>query len=180
MIIRAVFQRKSKEECLIIIQCATGHLYGDLIACARYRVDDEREKAPVECGITHVLFVIHLPRQGRVNGVTVGSSFVSFQGGKWLSAHVDDHSESPISLQEALSTPISELFYNMGFSSNSEDIPGRQRTKNFCLCSRLYDCIQAAVAEMIGSKKRTDWATRVRILLQLIPQKPDFPLGLFI
>ena len=183
-IYRTSFERRCMDECWIIIQCASGHLCGDLIACARYRVDDEREKAcyrTQKCGRTHVLFVIHLPRQG--SGVTIGSSFVSFQGGKWLSAHIDDlraYSESPLSIDDALSTPVSDVFYNMGFisSDKSDRREVSEIKKAFCQCSRLYDCTQAAVAEMIGSKKRKDWASRVKILLSLIPHHPEFPLGL--
>ena len=40
-----MFERRSREDSLLIIQCDSGHLYSDLIACARYRVDDEREKS---------------------------------------------------------------------------------------------------------------------------------------
>ena len=106
---------------LLIIQCDSGHLYGDLVACARYRIDDEREKAHLQRkpnhGVTHVLFIIHLPRR-EMGGNREGSSFVGFQGGSWISAHVDDiraPSEEDLTLQEALSAPINELFYNMPF-----------------------------------------------------------------
>eukprot|EP00731_Ephydatia_muelleri_P002837 Em0001g2837a len=46
--IRSLFQRKpgtENENVLIIIQCQSGHQYGDLIACARYRVNDERSSS---------------------------------------------------------------------------------------------------------------------------------------
>ena len=122
---------------LLIIQCDSGHLYGDLVACARYRIDDEREKAllqkekdvekekalrkkekalrekKVTEGITHVLFIIHLPRRGKTS-----FSFVGFQGGSWISAHIDDihvQSEAALTLDDALNATISELFYNMPF-----------------------------------------------------------------
>ena len=92
-------------------------MYGDLIACARYRIDDERERAHSRAnGRTHVLFIVYLPRRGDV----IGSSFVGFQGGQWVSAHIDElqaSSEDALSLHEALSAPISDLFYNMGFVS---------------------------------------------------------------
>ena len=108
----------------MIIQCDSGHLYGDLVACARYRIEDEKEKAlrkkgkslrekKVVTGTTHVLFIIHLPRRGGSRGF----SFVGFQGGSWISAHIDDihvQSEAALTL-DALNVTISELFYNMPF-----------------------------------------------------------------
>ena len=60
---------------------------GDLIACARYKVSDERARLSGMnrgLGSTHVLFVIHLPRQ------SASSSFIGFQGEPWISAHIDE------------------------------------------------------------------------------------------
>ena len=97
-----------------------------MIACARYRIDDERVKANDkrkihdQQGKTHVIFLIHLPRYGGT-GTDRGSTFVGFQGGTWISAHIDDirvPSEGALTLDDALSAPISELFYNMPFSDD--------------------------------------------------------------
>ena len=46
-------------------------------------------------------------------------------------------------------------------------------------CYRLYNCIQAAVARMVeNDDTRKEWAAhRVRLLLELIPQNPTYPLG---
>ena len=113
-----------KDESLLIIQCDSGHLYGDLLACARYRIDDEREKSKFRHtkgnGSTHVLFLIHLPRQ--IDNAS--SSFVGFQGGSWISAHIDDIRpplRSDFTLDDAQSAPISQLFYN-GLFITSETI----------------------------------------------------------
>ena len=112
-----MFTSTSGADRLLIIQCDSGHLYGDLLACARYRIDDERERARAHAkGRTHVLFIIHLPRKGDV----VGSSFVGFQGGQWVSAHINElqpSSEEALTVADAISAPISDLFYNMGFVS---------------------------------------------------------------
>ena len=119
------FSRYNKKDILLIIQCDSGHLYGDLIACARYRIDDEREKANNQLQHSiHVLFVIHLPRQFSETKKH-GSSFVGFQGGHWISAHLDDicaPTETALTLNNALSAPISDLFYSGDFISTKESV----------------------------------------------------------
>ena len=109
------FQRESGQthNSLLILQCDSGHLDGDLIACARYRIYDERARSLMQNSIqgregsTHVLFIIHLPQQA------TGSSFVGFQGDPWISTHIDDlrPAEGTLpTLNEALGATISELF----------------------------------------------------------------------
>ena len=98
------------DDYLLVIQCDSGHMNGDLIACARYRIYDERVKALVkkERGVTHVLFIINLPHQ-----VLASSRFVGFQGDPWISAHIDDlrpTSGDTIDPLNAISATISELF----------------------------------------------------------------------
>jgi len=67
---------------LVVIQCDSGHLHGNLIACARNRIYDIMTRGD-ENQTTHVLFIIHLPRQ--LTGTLVG-----FQGDPWISIHIDD------------------------------------------------------------------------------------------
>ena len=72
----------------------------------------------------HVLFVIHFPRQFSETKKH-GSSFVGFQGGHWISAHLDDicaPTETAFTLNEALNAPISDLFYNEEFMFNEEPV----------------------------------------------------------
>ena len=94
-----------------MIQCDSGHLNVDLIACARYRIYDKRAEAALRNerkGCTHVLFIIHLPRQ------LAGSSFVGFQGDPWISTHIDDLRSTTggtIALHKVMGLSISELFY---------------------------------------------------------------------
>ena len=99
---------------LIVIQCDSGHKNGNLIACARYRIYDERIKAinknkvQNRIGVTHVLFIINLPHQ-----IFPSSSFVGFQGDPWISYHIDDlrpTSGNTIEPQQAILANISELF----------------------------------------------------------------------
>lgn len=105
---------------LIVIQCDSGHINSDLIACARYRIYDERIKALEQHkeSITHVLFIINLPHE------LLDSSFVGFQGDPWISAHIDDlkpSSEATIQPQEAISEPISRIFIGGYLSNDTKD-----------------------------------------------------------
>ena len=110
-----MFQRdeEDKQNRLLVIQCDSGHLNGDLIACARYRVYDEQVNAlnkkeiHKRDGVTHVLFIINLPHH------VSSSSFVGFQGNPWISSHIDDlrpTSSDTIEPLHAIETNISELF----------------------------------------------------------------------
>ena len=100
------------KSCLVIIQCDSGHLNGDLIACARYQIYDLRTRADIG-QIMHVLFIIHLPHQ------VSSSSFVGFQGEPWISTHIDDlrpTSGDAVAAFEAIGSTISELFLGISFT----------------------------------------------------------------
>ncbi|XP_064403130.1 E3 ubiquitin-protein ligase RNF213-like isoform X2 [Halichondria panicea] len=110
---------------LVIVQCDSGHLNSDLIACARYRVCDEairaKDKNKIHGGnnidVTRILFVIHLPQQ------EVKSQFVGFQGDPWISVHIDDlraTSEITVIPEQALNASISELFIGKLREKNQE------------------------------------------------------------
>lgn len=101
---------------LAIIQCDSGHLKADLIACARYHMYDLRAKADDE-QITHILFIVRLPQHN--------SSFISFQGDPWISSHIDDlrpMSENTISDSEANKLTISELLIGAIDSAKDQEI----------------------------------------------------------
>ncbi len=73
--------------------------------------------------MTHVLFIINLPRT-ELSTTKNNSSFVGFQGGSWKSSHIDDiqqPSSEQLTLDEARSAPINELFYNMQFVSKKQE-----------------------------------------------------------
>ena len=113
-----------------MIQCDSGHVNGDLIACARYRIYDKRAEAlhrNKRKGSTHVLFIIHLPRQ------VVGSPFVGFQGDPWISSHIDDlrpARDSTITLHEAMNVSISQLFFGK-MSADKDGRVGEEKTSTF-------------------------------------------------
>ena len=106
----------SGRPCLLIIQCDSGHINGDLIACARYRIYDMRAKAKMQSrllrsrcyNVTHVVIIIHLPVQ------VANSNFVGFQGDPWVSCHIDElrpSDKSAITLEVAQMVTVRQLFY---------------------------------------------------------------------
>ena len=155
-----VFTANTEHNRLLIIQCTKADENFDLIACARYRVMDERKKKETN-GVTHILFIVQLPR---VNG---GTSFSSFQGGQWVSAHIDDlHVSANIDkvLRSALSNPLHLFFKSLVENS---DIP-----LEFNPCFLIRDTIHLAVASVISSKRMCARMENVIfILLRLIPVK---------
>ena len=150
-----VFQTAS----LLIIQCDSGHLHGDLIACARYRIYDMRAKALLNkyqiSHTTHVLFIIHLPVQ------TVHSSFVGFQGDPWISCHIDElrpSEKGAITLEGAQGVPISRLFYG-GLEEDETQLPELERqTSDF---SRNIDGI---VFERMRSAEGEEEVDDIRVV----------------
>ena len=68
-----------------------------------------------------MLFIVNLPRK-ESDTRRSGSKMVGFQGGAWISAHIDDIRQpckEKLRLEEARSAPIHELFYNMNFISSA-------------------------------------------------------------
>ena len=120
------FQRRAGDayHSLLVIQCDSGHLNSDLIACARYRIYDKKTEAALQNegeGCTHILFIIHLPRQ------LVGSMFVGFQGDPWISTHIDNlrATNDTVMLHEAIGVPISQLFYGGVATSEGLEAPNK-------------------------------------------------------
>lgn len=167
----------------MIIQCDSGLMTGDLIACARYRIYDLKAKAVAKETTTHVLFVIHLPRNKN------NSSFVGFQGDPWVSFHIDDlrpTSDVSISVKDAISMKISELFIGNRHKDSSEDeldLPEDvssienepielQRFSDIerkTTCNRrLHGCIQAAASKLKDTTRRC--TERLTLLVRLIPE----------
>ena len=137
-----LFQRSS-ENCLVVIQCDSGHLNGDLIACARYRIYDLRAKA-CEGQTTHVLFIIHLPQQ-------IPCSLVGFQGEPWISAHIDDLKPArgdTVNLQDVIGgVCISAIFFGGARETSTND-------------DGLTPCMHQDSQDMIDEKNMATWAEK--------------------
>ena len=140
---------ESERPCLLIIQCDSGHINRDLIACARYRIYDKRANALLNRSkshhVTHVVFIVHLPVQ------VVRSTFVGFQGDPWVSCHIDELRPSDtnaITLELAQGTRISTLFYG------ALDEPGLDRQT-----SELSSNMEGVVFErVISTEERMEEA----------------------
>ncbi len=204
---RPVFLRKpgDTDAHLLIIQCDSGHVDGDLIACARYRIYDERAKSKIQNSIhgkednTNVLFIIHLPRQATT------SSFVGYQGDPWISTHIDDirsPTEATITPWKAMEASISDLFYSKAkheavqekrMQTEGEEmlaeplgptkqvlpqVPTPHELHATGYYQRLHYCIQAAASKLQDSERNKTRSTdRVDILVGLVPKKPTLLLG---
>lgn len=140
---RDCFQKSQHESCLLIIQCDSGHLNSDLIACAKYRVDDIWDdmncifdKNEHHC---YVLFTVLIPREHNK------SSFVSFLGGDWICSHIDNFCPetdySPVTLA-LTGTPLSKLFYDETIQD--------QLHHSFNHCQFLYKNIATALSTLIN------------------------------
>ena len=153
---------------LVIIQCDSGHLNSDLIACARFRVCEEAIHAKMKNeihgrdDITHVLLIIRLPPQ------EVKSQFVGFQGDPWISVHIGDlrpTSEATVIPEQAVDAFISELFIR-----HRESILLHPQHR------RLHSCVQAAVS-LLKDSQRDRAVLRIQKLMALIPKAPPEQLG---
>ena len=125
---------------MLIVQCDSGHLNSELIACAKYRVDDiwEDMNGSVKYNC-YVLFTVLIPREYNQ------SSFVSFLGGDWICSYIDDFfpetNISPVTL--ALNgTPLSKLFYD------------ENETISFNHCKFMYKNITATLTSHLHLEHR--------------------------
>ncbi|XP_035692571.1 E3 ubiquitin-protein ligase rnf213-alpha-like [Branchiostoma floridae] len=79
--IRHFLEQTLAEEGLLVVQCDSGDINSNLIACASYTVQTER--AQTGNLKSSVVFVIQLPRNTR-------KGFSGLGGGQWLCYHIDD------------------------------------------------------------------------------------------
>jgi len=116
---------------------------------------DEKTQAAHLNNTTHVVFIVGLPRR---NG---GTKFVSFQGGKWESYHVDSlvpPKDSLFTIDQALNTPINELLLDC-YSRDTE-----------LLQRRLQHCISLPYL-LPSSNDSVDQAMgRFNVLSQLVKE----------
>lgn len=166
LIFSTVFaKRDSRKETLLIIQCESGHLYSDLIACAHYKVHDvldraQRSSSMDSNSMTHVLFIVNLP-----SNLHNQCNFVGFQGDLWISLHLDELwpvDESNFDIHAISEYTMSEMFIGQKLNHPEHISPQHQR---------LHYCIHAAVSRLSSRLSNPSRAIeRVRLLLDLIPK----------
>ena len=125
----------------------------------------------------HVVFIVQLPRKAG------GTNFVGFQGGDWLSVHLDDLrplKENELSFQSAIQCSISEIFNTMYHTITSEaslkELESASLHHNklqpvtFNANRRLRDLIQMACSWLYDTEQNRERTTkRITILTDLIP-----------
>lgn len=166
---REINASKLHEKKLLIIQSEYSERKSDLIACARHRLMDEKEGLTMGAnGITHIVFIVQLPR------ISGGTSFTSFQGGSWISTHIDEltcPSGAKHIVLSALSKPIYE-FFHMLIEKNME-VPD-----DFKVCKIIKDSIQVAVSKIVSNDSYDQMESAIKILFEVISN--DFCEGQYI
>ncbi|XP_022801884.1 E3 ubiquitin-protein ligase rnf213-alpha-like, partial [Stylophora pistillata] len=158
--VRDFFKRLGgKCPCILVVQCDSGDENFNLIAGARHILLEERTNAPEILDLpsvqaVHILLVIQLPR------IAGGChNFVGFQGGKWMSAHIDElrppGGHTP-SIEQLTDRPISEL---CGLGSGVA-----------MAVELLRNCVQAAACRIDSETESAERSThRIELLLDLLP-----------
>ena len=152
----------------MIVQCDYEDRNLDFIACAQHRLIDEmRRLRKPECGVTHVLFIVQLPR------VAGGTAFTSFQGGPWTSIHIDELTCSTGANQVvkyALLEPLHK-FFNM-LVEKDQEVPS-----DFKISTRIRDSIQLAVSKIMTAQSYKNMERVIDVLLKLIPDNSHLKFG---
>eukprot|EP00118_Oscarella_pearsei_P024118 m.299185 g.299185 ORF g.299185 m.299185 type:complete len:1371 (+) comp40786_c0_seq51:168-4280(+) len=170
---------------LLIVLCESGDVNGELVACARYLVQEQRDNAfhsqledEMKPIIRHVVFVIHLPR-------VAGGCFMGFQGGAWTEVHIDDlkpaNQSKQLSIMSVVGRNLSAL---LGFSADGdpdvedmdvepEAVPRAAQENAVLSVAVLFrSCVHAATSRLDDpAESPADSVNkRLSILLRLIPE----------
>lgn len=159
---------------ILIVQCDSGDHNFNLIAGARHILLEERKNAPELLNLptiaaVHVVLVVQLPR------IAGGCrNFVGFQGGKWISTHIDElrppERHTP-SIEDLIDKPISKLF-----GGESEERPDHK----LLAVKFLRNCVQAAACRIDDEGGSTERSTqRIELLLHLLPEDLEGHEGQF-
>ncbi|PFX17552.1 E3 ubiquitin-protein ligase RNF213, partial [Stylophora pistillata] len=144
---------------ILVVQCDAGDENFNLIAGARHILLEERTNAPEIFDLpsvqaVHIVLIIQLPR------IAGGChNFVGFQGGKWMSVHIDElrppGGHTP-SIEQLTDRPISELFSLESGVAMAVEL--------------LRNCVQAAACRIDGETESAERSThRIELLLDSLP-----------
>ncbi|KAJ7339377.1 hypothetical protein OS493_005771 [Desmophyllum pertusum] len=150
---------------ILLVQCDSGDDNFNLIAGARHILLEERTNASEMLNLpsiepVHIVLIIQLPR------IAGGCrNFVGFQGGKWLSTHIDElrslDRHTP-SIEQLIDRPISELFKSGSQDQLEEDDVTQAWSVKF-----LRNCVQAAACRTESDERSIH---RIELLLHLLPE----------
>ena len=172
------------------MQCDAGDVNRNLIPCARHLLVEQRTTAEEDfkenfgndpSSFLHVVMIIQLPRL--VGGC---EAFAGFQGGRWLSVHIDElrppTGHIP-AIQFMVDRSMSELFDvasssirvdkkyveaardDMEVDEQSDAIADRVN-----IVSLLRSCVQAAIARIDAEPWSSSRSTRrIELMLSLLP-----------
>ena len=182
---RPYFKREAEaDDMLLAIQCDSSYTSSDLIACARYRIYDERAHNERK-GHIHVVFIVFVPHHNAANkqDLPLSGSTIGYLGDPWISGHVDDlrpSLDTTVIPKVALGLSISELFLGKVINSDrgqNEGALSTARHQIIPLHRRLQDCIQASASKL----EDVTWSRatkRIEILVGLIPKSSTSSPGL--
>ncbi|CAC5425030.1 RNF213 [Mytilus coruscus] len=121
---------------LIIVQCESGDINGNLIICARYGIEDElKHQTKEDLKNVHIIMLVQIPRITR-------EYFTGFQCGKWHSLHIDALTSSAINtppLIQMYGKPVSAMMN----TQKGDDSDGEYH----CMISALiWKCMKSALS----------------------------------
>uniref|UniRef100_A0A9J7YJS3 RING-type E3 ubiquitin transferase n=1 Tax=Cyprinus carpio carpio TaxID=630221 RepID=A0A9J7YJS3_CYPCA len=156
----------------------------ELIASAKYCTMNEiLSLKSDECNV-YTVFITKLSRM-REQCRRSGNKYIGFQGGVWLSAHIDDLRDSgdmSLNLKAFCGIPISKLisqkvesdFNKSGEMDTSGPESGREDSVHLHSLSLLRSCIQKAVSLLRDTGQKTSRSMeRMNILLGLLGGDPE-------
>ena len=165
---RAFFEHLGGEcRGILLIQCDSGDENFNLIAGARHILLEERTNASEMLNLSsleavHIVLIIQLPR---IEGGC--RNFVGFQGGKWISSHIDElrpPGRHTPSIEQLIDRPISELFGGVRIEED-DAMPAVAVAVKL-----LRNCVQAAACRVDSETESANRSThRIELLLDLLP-----------
>lgn len=210
--VRSFFAAVDGSDRILLIQSESGYsgtdTVTDLVACARYLVQYERDKglnkllesSTWKGGRRHVVFITQLPRIS-------GGCFVGFHGGNWKNVHIDELRPSNMQL------PPMDLLANRSISSlidaeqTTETAAGSLRsgkdddslpqqsvvspvipTRRLDVCYLVRACVHSAVSRIDDRNDSVENAAqRMHLLFNLLPESEQatnqgtrcYPLGVY-
>ena len=182
--LRESFRKSFERDSLLIIQCDAGHRNGDLIAYAKYHIDDVlqevlhtyRNESEQPRGKFHVLMTVYLPRCIiSTHEKQTKSSFVVFLVRGWICGHIDeffpiyDLDVDPVSLS-VKDTPLSELFRMLCFKKLSSSPPPDMSspTQSFAQRTTKHPKLNFLIQSAVSRANQTESSGRVQELNDIL------------